>query len=101
MKKSNHSLLPTSVRLPPDLHQKLLQKAKDFGQLSLNKTIQELLEFALHQQKMDKHVQYTVMLYALMREASLSLVEERESLLDRADKKAAKILESFSSPLDA
>jgi hypothetical protein len=100
LKNSADKFFPTSIRLPVDLHQRLLKKSEQMGQTSLNKTIQELLEMALHQQPLDKQLQYTVMLYALLREAIVSLVEEPESLLDRAEQKATKILGNYSSAID-
>jgi len=101
LKNQSIKFLLTSLRLPLDLHQQLLKKMEDLGETSLNKTIGMLLESALYNPRTDKHFQYTVMLYALMQEAILSLVEEPQSLLDRAEQRAAKILQNFSqSPLD-
>ncbi len=94
-KDSAKETQPTSIRLPNHLYQQLEQKSQEWGGIGISKTIQLLLQAAIENPPDRDQSKYGLMTYTLLSEAILSLVEDGDELIDRANKKYQNMTEHF------
>jgi hypothetical protein len=72
-----------SIRLPEHLYQQLETKAHEMGDLKISDTIRILLCASLS----ESTVRYDFKTYTLVYEAIMSLVDDPQSLIDRASQR--------------
>jgi metal-responsive CopG/Arc/MetJ family transcriptional regulator len=77
-----------SIRLPEHLYQQLEQKSQAWGGIGISKTIQLLLQAAIADPTDRDQSKYGIMIYTLLREAILSLVEDGNELIERATQRS-------------
>ena len=73
-----------SVKIPENLYEQLEYKAQEMGKLKISDAVRILLCASLSESNM----RYDLKTYTLVHEAIMSLVDDPQSLIDRAEQKS-------------
>jgi len=90
-----------SVKIPESLYQQLKRKAQAMGNLKVSEALRILLCAGIDTPILDPKSHYELKTYALIHEAILSLVEDPDSLINRANQQAKKLAETMLKPPDS
>jgi len=86
-----------STRISDSIYKKLLAKSKELEAENISETIRYLLEEIFDNPPIDQSLQYSIMSHFLIREAIISLVDDGDKLISRAEAKAKKVIEKLNS----
>jgi hypothetical protein len=85
-----------SMRIPDVLYQKLEAKSIELETDNISETARFLLESVLEQPPIDRALQYSILSHFIIQESVLSLVDDGEKLLNRAEVKTKKVIETLT-----
>jgi hypothetical protein len=86
-----------SMRIPDVLYQKLEAKSIELEADNISETARFLLESVLEHPPIDRALQYSILSHFIIQESVLSLVDDGEKLLTRAEDQAKKIIEQLKN----
>ncbi len=89
-----------SMRIPDALYQKLEAKLIELEADNISETARFLLASVLEHPPIDRSLQYSILSHFIIQESILSLVDDGEKLLARAEDQAKKVIENLTSKTD-
>lgn len=86
-----------SMRISDVFYQKLEAKSIELETVNISETARFLLESVLEHPPIDRTLQYSILSHFIIQESVLSLVDDGEKLLNRAEDQAKKVIEALTS----